>query len=80
MDCQNVLVWNVRGMNAKAHRDAIRQLAVAERTSLVCLQENKLVVILPYDVMNIIRPGFDYVYLPVVQTRGGILVAWLTLV
>jgi exonuclease III len=45
MDCQNVLVWNVRGMNAKAHRDAIRQLAVAERTSLVCLQENKLVVI-----------------------------------
>jgi hypothetical protein len=44
--------------------------------SLVCLQETKLETISDYDVIQLVGTSFDYVYLPAVQTRGGILVAW----
>jgi hypothetical protein len=49
---------------------------MAERPSLVCLQETKLHVINDYDVMQILGSGFDYSYLPTDDTGGGILVAW----
>jgi hypothetical protein len=41
----------------------------------VCLQETKLETISDYDVIQLVGTSFDYVYLPAVQTRGGILVA-----
>lgn len=76
MNCESMLVWNVRGLNAGAHWDAVRELVVAERPSLVCLQETKLSVISHFDVMQILGAGYDYTYLPAAGTRGGILVAW----
>jgi exonuclease III len=54
-------VWNVLGLNAKAHHDAVRELVVAEQPSLVCLQETKLVVITMFYVMQNLGPGLDYV-------------------
>jgi hypothetical protein len=45
MDLGNFIVWNVRGLNARARRDIMRELVVAERPSIVCLQETKLDVI-----------------------------------
>jgi hypothetical protein len=49
----------------------VRDLVQSERLSLVCLEETKLDVINDFDVMQILGPGFDYVYLPTVHTRGG---------
>jgi exonuclease III len=78
MDCENLLIWNVRGLNAKAHHDALRELVASEHPSLICLHETKLTVISQFDVMQMLGPGFDFSYLPVVQTRGSIVVAWRT--
>jgi exonuclease III len=71
-----MLVWNVRGLNAKSHRDALRSLVDVERPSIVCVQETKLSVIDDFIVMQILGTGFDYVSLPADGTRGGVLVAW----
>jgi exonuclease III len=76
MDSKNLLIWNVCSLNAKAHRDALWELVVSEHPSLICLQETKLVVISHFDVVQMLVSGFDYTYLLVVQTRGGVLVAW----
>jgi exonuclease III len=76
MACENILVWNVRGLKARGHCDMVCQLVYAERISLVCLQETKLETISDYDVAQIVGTGFDYFFLPSLQTRGGILVAW----
>jgi exonuclease III len=53
----------VIGLNARLHRDAVKQLVLSEKPSLVSLQETKLHVIGDFDVMQILGPGFDYVYL-----------------
>jgi exonuclease III len=76
MGSENILIWNVRGLNARLHRDAVRELVRAERPSIVCFQETKLGVIFDFDVIQIVGAGFDYCYLPAVGTHGGILVAW----
>lgn len=76
MNCESILVWNVHGLNAAAHRDAVRELVGAKRPYFVSLQETKLSVISDFDVMQILGPGYDYSYLPAEGTRGGILVAW----
>jgi hypothetical protein len=76
MASENILMWNVRGLNARAHHNAVRQLVLSEKVSLVCLQEIKVETISNYDVIQRIGTNFDYVYLPTVQTCGGILVAW----
>jgi exonuclease III len=77
MGSKNLLIWNIRGLNARSHQDTMKQLVVAEKPSLVCLQETKLHVISDFDIMQILDVRFDYAYLPADQTRGGILVAWL---
>jgi exonuclease III len=43
----------------------------------VCFQETKLDVIDEFTVLQCLGPSFDgFVYLPAVETRGGILLAW----
>jgi hypothetical protein len=74
MGSERCICWIVRGLNSSTRRDAVRDLVQSERLSLVCLEETKLDVINDFDVMQILGPGFDYVYLPTVHTRGGILV------
>jgi exonuclease III len=47
--------------------------------NIVCFQETKLDVIDDFTVLQSLGPSFDeYMYLPAVQTRGGILLAWDT--
>jgi hypothetical protein len=72
MVLENVLFWNVRRLHSVTHCDAVRELVTAERLSLASLQETKLDVILDFDVIQILGPGFDYAYLPAVHTQGGI--------
>jgi len=73
----NVLIWNVRGLNDKACRDAVHQTVQFCQPALVCLQETKLSHISVHDVLSILGQAFQsFVYLPAQETRGGILVAW----
>jgi exonuclease III len=74
MDCERVMCWNVRGLNARAHGDVVQQLVSDEWPSVVCLQETKLSVISGFDVAGILGSGFDYCYLPAVFSwRGDLL-------
>jgi exonuclease III len=64
-------------LNDPAKRDAVREFVSSLRVSVVCLQETRLDVIDDFIVMQCLGPSFDgYVYLPAVETRGGILLAW----
>jgi exonuclease III len=38
----NILIWNVRGLNSRARRSVVRELVAQERFTLVALQETKL--------------------------------------
>jgi hypothetical protein len=62
-------------MPTKVRRDTVKELIGLECISFV-LQETKLDVISPFDIMQIVGAGFDYFYHPAISTRGGILVAW----
>jgi exonuclease III len=72
-----ILDCNVRGLNDLAKRHAVREYVASLRVNLVCFQETKLDVIDEYIVLQCLGPAFDgFVYLPAVETRGGILLAW----
>ncbi|XBI55934.1 hypothetical protein VPH35_037635 [Triticum aestivum] len=72
-----IIVWNVRGLNARARRTAIRSLIVSTDASIVCFQETKMEFIHMSTVLETLGSDFDdYVYLPAIGTRGGILLAW----
>jgi exonuclease III len=74
-----VLNWNVQGLNDSAKRNVVREFLDTVRVNIVCLQETKLDVIDDFIVMQCLGPSFDgYIYLPVVETRGGVLLAWDT--
>jgi len=42
MNGENLLVWNVRGLGARARRNVVYQVVSLEKVSLLCLQETKL--------------------------------------
>jgi hypothetical protein len=71
MTAGRLLCWNVRGLNTKAHRDAVRDLVRTECASFVCIQETKLDVISNFDIVQILGIGFEYFYLPTIETRGA---------
>lgn len=74
MDAEACLVWNVRGLNARARRDVVRTFVDQERVSVICLQETKLDVIDDRMVCDLLGRSFGYHYLPAHNTCGGILV------
>ena len=75
MDNITVLSWNVRGLNARARRDAVRTLVDDIRPSIMCLQETKLDVIPHTMVLSMLGIAFsEFAYLPASETRGGILI------
>lgn len=76
MDSENILIWNVRGLNDRARRDALGLLVATERVSLLCIQETKLAAIGDRLIMQMLGSSFEYAYLPASRTRGGVLVAW----
>jgi hypothetical protein len=58
----------------------VRELVAVENPSIVCLEETNLHVLNDFLVMEILGLSFGYASLPADNTRGGILVAWLSLV
>lgn len=60
----NILVWNVRGLNAGARRDVVRLV--------VGLQETRLNVISLMSASQILGPNLSsFIYLAATQIRGG---------
>jgi exonuclease III len=76
MGDKNMLVWNIWGLNARTHQDAVQELVASKRPSIICLQETKLNIISDFDIIQLLGTGFDYVYCLAIHIRGGILVAW----
>lgn len=73
----NFLVWNVRGLNDRGRRDSVRTVVADARCSVVCLQETKLDAISVPLATQFLGPNLaDFCYLPSIQTRGGVLLAW----
>jgi exonuclease III len=68
MGKDNIIVWNVRGLNSRVRRDVMRELVAAELPTFVCLQETKLNVFNNYDMLQLLGHGFGYAFLPFVQT------------
>jgi exonuclease III len=69
----NILVWNVRGLNARCRRDNIRVVVNDCNISVVCIQETKLAVISDFLISEML--GDRFASLPAVGTSGGILIA-----
>lgn len=72
----NTLIWNVRGLNARARRSVLRDVCGGANASIVNVQETKLEVITPYDATEMLGARFaSFVYLPSIGASGGILLA-----
>ncbi|XP_066334366.1 uncharacterized protein [Miscanthus floridulus] len=78
MSNENILVWNVRGLNGRAWRNVVRDFIVQERVSLVCLQETKLSNVCNQLASECLGTSFEYAFLPAVNTAGGVLLGWRT--
>jgi exonuclease III len=78
MDSENIVVWNVRGLNGRARRDVVASSVQQERSSLLCVQETKSAVIDDDLIHSMLGTGFLYDYIPAVGTCGSIMVAWRT--
>ena len=73
-----VLVWNVRGANNPAKRRALQLFFSDKLCNIVCLQEVKIEVLSRSLVIEMLGSCFgdNYVYLPAIGFRGGILIAY----
>jgi exonuclease III len=73
----DILCWNVRGLNAAARRDSIRNMVATSGATIVCLQETKLAVWTTKLIRDTLGPSFvnNYITLPAIGVRGGILLA-----
>jgi len=78
MDLSHVLIWNVRGLNSVARRDADRVIVNSYKIDVVCLQETKITAISWQIILSMLGSEFDnnYIFLSSVGVSGGILIAW----
>lgn len=72
-----VLNWNVRGLNAVARRQVVREMVQDHRATIVCLQETKLQLVNDNIIRETLGPQFvgAYAALSAEQTRGGVIIA-----
>ena len=61
---ENIVVWNVRGLNARARRNVVRELVSQEHVSLISLQETKLDSCDDRLILDQLGWSFDYCFLP----------------
>uniref|UniRef100_A0A453JT49 Endonuclease/exonuclease/phosphatase domain-containing protein n=1 Tax=Aegilops tauschii subsp. strangulata TaxID=200361 RepID=A0A453JT49_AEGTS len=72
-----LVCWNVHGLNSPAKKKALREFTDTTHPAIFCIQETKLACIDDFTVMQCLGPAYDgFAYLPAIETRGGILVAW----
>lgn len=72
-----IMSWNVRGLNEREKRLAVRQSILLERPDIVTFQETKLQLIDVVKFREMCGRRLDqYETVPAQGTRGGILIAW----
>ena len=72
-----VLVWNMRGLNSSAPRNAIRQVVQSANPVVVCLQKTKLELVTVDIVRHCLGNRFEnFYYMPADGTRGGAAIFW----
>nr|TKW41980.1 hypothetical protein SEVIR_1G353700v2 [Setaria viridis] len=72
----NILVWNVRGLNARCRRDAMRTMIGDANITVACLQETKLQDVSRFLACEMLGQRFtSFAQLPSTGASGGILVA-----
>lgn len=78
MDPSQILIWNVRGLNSTARRDAVRLMVDSSRIDIVCLQETKMADISRGLILSMLGSEFDnnFCFLPSIGASGGVMVAW----
>jgi hypothetical protein len=77
MDRSNILFWNVRDLNGAARQDVVRNLVVASKIDVICLQETMMEDIFRITLIRMLGQSFsNFRFLPSVGASGGILVAW----
>lgn len=77
MDVENIIVWNVQGLNKKAHGDSVRELIATTRPDIIYLQETKIQAFTDRILLSMLGTELDrHVTLPAQGTCGGILIAW----
>jgi exonuclease III len=76
MSANHLLNWNVRGLNSRAHRNAVRDVTFEHRASIVCLQETKVDVISNSLTNDLMGSDYDYAFLPAVGAAGGVASCW----
>lgn len=75
----NILCWNIRGINATAKWDAVRDKIEESACSIICLQETKCEHFDMSYIRNFAPKRFDlYDYVPSAGASGGILVLWIS--
>jgi exonuclease III len=68
------MVCNVQGLNDRVRRTGVTSPVNTMNSSIVCLQETKLLVQTPTIVMETLGSDFDvYFCLPATNARGGIM-------
>ncbi|CAN6279296.1 unnamed protein product [Urochloa humidicola] len=75
---ENLVSWNMRGLNHRSRRSAINELVRSERVSLLYLQETKLDDVTKSLIIDMLGLDYDYFALPAAHTahthvydRGG---------
>jgi exonuclease III len=77
----SILVWNVHGLNSLARCDSIYHVVALSGASVVCFRETKLQVVSRATVDRCLGREFDnFFFLHADGTRGGILLAWKSVV
>lgn len=71
MTSENILFWNVRGLNAHARRSSVREFVLQEKISLLCVQETKMVSVTRGTIDDMLGLSFDYSFLPSIGLAGG---------
>jgi exonuclease III len=72
-----ILNWNVRGLNAGARRQVVRDLVADHHAQVVCLQETKLQAVNDFTITETLGSHFvgGYAILPAEGTCGGVILA-----
>jgi DNA phosphorothioation-dependent restriction protein DptG len=76
-ECFSILSWNVRGLNSSARRNVFRDMVLAHRPKMVCLQETKMETVSQQIAQETLDQMIDeFQFLPAQGIRGGILLGW----
>jgi len=76
MSTNHLLVWNAHGLNNRARRNIVRDVAEQQRASIVCLQETKVANLSASMNADLTGAGFDFACLPAIGVAGGAVTSW----